>query len=156
MSSDLRLIATCIRTIYQVTRELLRRYVPSTHPNDWWASWSNDGQWLSFLRRANYYKIHPDGSGLTPLTFSTTPITGINDYGPNGPWSPAPWSADGNSVIAPRTLNGTQGIYAIATDGSGATTLLLPSAAGSWVDFVGSVFGNATVTRHIYLPLIVR
>ena len=98
--------------------------IPNTQANDWWASWSTDGQWLSFLRGANYYKIRPDGSGLTQLTFSTNSITGYDDYNPAVPWSPAPWSSDGASVIAPRTINGVQGIYAIAADGSGALTLI--------------------------------
>lgn len=128
--------------------------VPNTHANDWWASWSADGQWLSFLRGANYYKIRPDGTGLTQLTFSTVQITGINDYNSTVPWSPAPWSSDGASVVAPRTVNGIQGIYAIATDGSGAMTLIEASPAGTWVDFVGSLIGNPTVIRQMYLPVI--
>jgi hypothetical protein len=62
----------------------------------------------------------------------------------------------GSSVIAPRTVNGIQGIYAIATDGSGAMTLILPSAAGTWVDSVGTAVGNPTVIRQVYLPLIMK
>jgi Tol biopolymer transport system component len=128
--------------------------VPNTQVNDWWASWSADGQWLSFLRGANYYKIRPDGSGLTQLTFSDIPISGINDYNSTVPWSPAPWSSDGKSLVGPRTVNGVQGIYAIATDGSGAMTVIEAAPAGAWVDFVGSVFGSPTVIRDLYLPII--
>jgi len=132
------------------------QHIPNTQANDWLAWWSWDGQWLSFLRSANYYKIHPDGTGLTQLTFSNAIITGINDYGPNVPWSGAPWSDDGNSIVGPRTVNGIQGIYAIATDGSGAMTLILPSPAGTWVDSVGTVVGNPTVMHQVYLPLIMK
>ncbi len=130
--------------------------VPNTQANDWWASWSKDGQWLSFLRGANYYKIRPDGTGLTQLTFSTAVITGINDYNPDVPWSGAPWSSDDRSIVGPRTVNGTRGIYAIATDGSGATTLVLPAPDGTWVDSVGTVVGSPIVLRYVYLPLSTR
>ena len=132
------------------------QHIANTQANDWLALWSWDGQWLSFLRGANYYKIRPDGSGLTQLTFSNAVITGINDYNPAVPWSGAPWSSDDSSVIAPRTVNGIQGIYAIATDGSGAMTLILPSEAGTWVDSVGTVVGNPIVIRQVYLPLIMK
>jgi hypothetical protein len=53
-------------------------------------------------------------------------------------------------------VNGVQGIYAIATDGSGAMTLILPSPAGTWVDSVGTVVGNPIVIRKVYLPLIMQ
>jgi Tol biopolymer transport system component len=132
------------------------QHIPNTQANDWWTSWSKDGQWLSFLRGANYYKIRPNGTGLTQLTFSTAVIASINDYNPNVPWSGAPWSSDDSSVIAPRTVNGIQGIYAIAADGSGAMTLVLPSPAGTWVDSVGTVVGNPVVIRQVYLPLIMQ
>ena len=132
------------------------QHIPNTQANDWWALWSWDGQWLSFLRGANYYKIRPDGTGLTQLTFSNAVITGPNDYSPAVPWSGAPWSSDGQSVVAPRTVNGIQGIYTVATDGSGVTTLILPSPTGTWVDSVGTVVGNPIVIRYVYLPLIMR
>ena len=132
------------------------QHISNTQANDWWTSWSKDGLWLSFLRGANYYKIRPDGTGLTQLTFSNAVITGPNDYNPAVPWSGAPWSSDDSSVIAPRTVNGVQGIYAIATDGSGAMTLILSSSAGTWVDSVGTVVGNPIVIRQVYLPVIMR
>ena len=132
------------------------QHIANTQANDWWPLWSRDGLWLSFLRGANYYKIRPDGTGLTQLTFSNAVITGPNDYNPAVPWSGAPWSTDGSSLTGPRTVNGVQGIYAIATDGSGAMTLILPSAAGTWVDSVGTVAGNPIVIRQVYLPLIMN
>jgi hypothetical protein len=132
------------------------QHITNTQGIDWWPRWSADGQWLSFLRRANYYKIRPDGSGLTQLTFSNAVITGPNDYNPNVPWSGAPWSADGGSVVGPRTVNGVQGIYAIASDGSGVMTLILASPAATWVDDVGTVVGSAKVIRRLYLPLMIR
>ena len=130
--------------------------ISNTKASDWWFSWSKDGQWLSFLRGANYYKIHLDGSGLTQLTFESYPIKSSSDYGPQVPHAPAIWSDDGQTLVAPGTRRGVQGIYVIAADGSGTTTLLLASPPGTWVDFVGSVNGNATVQRVIYLPILLR
>ncbi|HTP07787.1 MAG TPA: hypothetical protein VMP08_06025 [Anaerolineae bacterium] len=132
------------------------QHIPNTQANDWWPVWSTDGQWLSFLRGANYYKIRPDGTGLTQLTFSNAVITGPNDYSPAVPWSGALWSSDDSGIVGPRTINGVQGIYAIAADGSGATTLVLPSPAGTWVDSVGTVIGNPIIIRTVYLPVIIQ
>jgi hypothetical protein len=33
---------------------------------------------------------------------------------------------------------------------------ILPSAAGTWVDSVGTVVGNPTVIRQLYLPAITK
>jgi hypothetical protein len=41
-------------------------------------------------------------------------------------------------LIAPGNIGGVQGLYAIATDGSGTLTLLATSP-GSAIDFAGSV-----------------
>src|SRR5262249_24596566 len=100
--------------------------------------WSRDGEWISFaltdpdfLSVINYYMIRPDGSDLTQLTFQSDP----DRFAPVGAWT-----SDGSTIVAPGNLGGVQGLYAIATDGSGAVTLL-PTSPGDAITFVGSVIG---------------
>jgi Tol biopolymer transport system component len=120
-----------------------RHYLANTGAGDFWPSWSRDGQWIAFMRRLNdttynYYKIHPDstGSGLTALTaFTTTRAT----FDGGGAWTP-----DGSKIIVAAHINGVQGIYAIATDGSRGIGLV-QTAAGDPIDFVGSVTGNVNI-----------
>jgi hypothetical protein len=119
-----------------------RRQIPNTQGGDYWPSWSPDGQWLAFFRIVNdtvwnYYKIHPDGSGLTALTsFTTTQAVFYN----GGAWTP-----DGSKIIVAGSINRVRGLYAIATDGSRGKALL-PGTAGIPVDFVGNVTGNINIT----------
>lgn len=118
-----------------------RRAVPNTSAGDYWPSWSRDGQWIAFMRRLNdttynYYKIRPDGSGLTALTtFTTVQAT----FEAGGAWTP-----DGSKIIVAGRINGVRGIYAIATDGSHGIGLVQTSP-GDPVDFVGTVTGNVNV-----------
>ncbi|HXF99332.1 MAG TPA: T9SS type A sorting domain-containing protein [Bacteroidota bacterium] len=118
-----------------------RRTVPNTSAGDYWPSWSRDGQWIAFMRRLNdttynYYKIRPDGTGLTALTsFTTTRAT----FGSGGAWTP-----DGSKIIVAGVINGVQGIYAIATDGSRGIGLVQTSP-GDAIDFVGTVTGNVNI-----------
>jgi Tol biopolymer transport system component len=114
-----------------------RRQIPNTVPGDYWPAWSPDGQWIAYGHSpdgglnflTNYFMIQPDGSGMTQLTFLSDP----DRLGPAGVWS-----ADGSVLIAPGNIGGVQGLYAIATDGSGTLTLLATSP-GSAIDFAGSV-----------------
>ncbi len=118
-----------------------RRQIPNTQAGDYWASWSPDGQWIAFVRIVNdtlhnYYKIHPDGTGLTALTsFTTTQAVFYN----GGAWTP-----DGSKIVVAGSINHVRGLYAIATDGSRGKALL-PGTAGVTVDFVGNVTGNITI-----------
>ncbi len=117
-----------------------RRVVPNTVPHDYWPTWSPDGQWLSFGRPAidadypnvvNYFKIRPDGSGLTQLTFLSGADT--NKFTPSGAWT-----SDGKYILAAGYLDGTHGIFAIPTDGSGIIRQVSISQ-GAPPDFVGTV-----------------
>jgi dipeptidyl aminopeptidase/acylaminoacyl peptidase len=119
-----------------------RRQIPNTQTGDHWASWSPDGQWIAFVRVVNdtlhnYYKVHPDGTGLTALTsFTTTRAVFYNA----GAWTP-----DGSKIVVAASINGVRGLYAIATDGSRGRAIL-PGTAGVTVDFVGNVTGNINIT----------
>jgi hypothetical protein len=107
-----------------------RTFIPNTTPLHVWPTWSPDGQWISFLDGTNYFKIRPDGSGLTQLTF----LTGTNDtFNPVGPWT-----HDSSHIIAGGTISGTNAIFNINADGSGAYSMI-PTTAGAPIDFVGAI-----------------
>jgi len=60
-----------------------RAKISGTQAGDYWPTWSPDGTWISFLRTtstsANYYKVKPDGTGLTQLTFfPATTVSGAS------------------------------------------------------------------------------
>ncbi|HUQ71092.1 MAG TPA: dockerin type I domain-containing protein, partial [Planctomycetaceae bacterium] len=115
-----------------------RHQVPNTKPNDIEPAWSPDGQWISFRRYSGaatanaLWKIHPDGTGLTPLGA----VCGSNTLNTARAWTP-----DGNYLIAPGTIAGTDGLYAVATDGSGAF-LQIEISAGADPEWVGSTTSN--------------
>jgi hypothetical protein len=109
--------------------------IPNTQPGDYWAAWSSDGQWVSFLRSTttNYFKIRPDGSDLTQLTaLNLSNGDGLSTE------SPAVWTPDSQAVVAPAKINGVQGIYIFPANGAGSFTRV-PIAAGADVLCVGSV-----------------
>ncbi len=130
-----------------------RRIITNTMAGDMWPAWSPDGQWISFLRTgndntlpANYFKIHPDGSGLTQLTFAAK---ASDSFGPIGAWT-----ADGSRIIAPGRQGHTAGtftnIYSFLADGSGAVALIF-TQPGALIDRVGSVglFPSPTTTQVV-------
>jgi hypothetical protein len=120
-------------------------WVPNTQPRDYSPRWSPDGQWIAFWRDDNVYKIRPEGAGLTKLTFLTAAGDWLEDTGQ--------WRPDGKYLVAAAQVNGAQGLYAVATDGSG---ILVPLIPRDWEapDWVGSV-GNVEIQR-LYLPLVLR
>ena len=92
-------------------------WIPNTTPDDYGARWSPDGNWIAFFREEdaqgdddNPYKVHPDGSGFTQLTFLTGEDDSEMEY--TGAWTP-----DGKYHVAGGTTNGIDAIYAVATDG---------------------------------------
>jgi hypothetical protein len=118
-----------------------RQKIPNTSGGDYWPAWSPDGQWISFGRVydnaiRNFFKIRPDGSDRTPLTFFD-PV-GPQTFGPARAWSP-----DTATLVAPGNVDGVTTLFTIATDGSG-TMGTIPLPPGNPPDFVGGVTGNPT------------
>ena len=120
-----------------------RHVVPNTGGGSYWPAWSPDGQWIAFGTIftdsiGNYFKIHPDGTGLTALTSFTAaqPVR----FGTG-----CVWTSDGSKLLVVGRVNGVQGIFAIATDGSRQMGLV-PTVPGDPVDFVGTVTGNVNIT----------
>src|SRR5262249_9855692 len=80
-------------------------YIPNTGAGDMWPVWSPDGTWIAFVHlegpnffqadgeNGNYFKIRPDGSERTPLTF-------VAHAGAIGGFrSGAAFTADGSHVV---------------------------------------------------------
>jgi Tol biopolymer transport system component len=93
--------------------------IPNTGSADLWPAWSPDAQWVVFQRdvgsqHLRIYKIHPDGTGLTPLT------DGLHlDEMPY-------YSPDGQYIVFKRNASPTEppDIYRMnAADGTGITNL---------------------------------
>jgi Tol biopolymer transport system component len=134
-------------------------HIPNTLPGDQWPIWSKDGQWISFIRGknfdtrigGNFYKIHPDGTGLTQLTF-------LSSNQDNQVYPAGAWSGNGFYLIGVARVSGQTRIYAIPTNASGG---LIPLSAqyGAQADFLGSMIGNlsgALWPKHFYLPAVIR
>jgi hypothetical protein len=126
-------------------------WIPNTQPYDYSPRWppaplegGTGGQWIAFWRANNVFKIRPDGTDLTQLSFV-----------PAGSWmeDSGQWTPDGQYLVAAAQVNGAEGLYAVSTDGSGRLALVVPR---EWVnpDWVGSV-GNVSL-RQLFLPLVLK
>lgn len=102
--------------------------------------WSYDGQWLSFWNGTNLFKIRSNGTERTQLTF----LSSSNKF-PFG----AAWAPDGAWVVGAGDIDGTNGLYRIATDGSGSLRLLELTDArpGEVVRYVGAIIGSIPQER---------
>lgn len=121
-------------------------WIPNTKPYDYTPIWSPDGAWIAFWRDDNLFKIHPDGTGLMQLTFRA----GTNDdYMDNT----GAWTASSEWLIAPAKVNAVDGLYAVATDGSGklVPVAIRELACNDWVGSAGDVD-----FWQMFLPLALR
>jgi uncharacterized repeat protein (TIGR01451 family) len=109
--------------------------------------WSADGTRLAFQVGNSYGVIKADGSGRTDL-LAAAAVTLTRPL----PDSPAAWSADGNWLLFGGTVNGTNGLFAVATDGSGALRQV-PIAAGAAVTKVGDVSTTVSLANTANLSL---
>ena len=111
-----------------------RRTLQNTRAGDFWPQWSPDGQWISFYRTAqtNLFKIRPDGSGLTQLTFTSGSATDSFVS------APAPWGPDRTGLYSVGTIKGVQGIYFIDAN-SIIAPKLIKSLTDQSLDVVTSV-----------------
>lgn len=86
---------------------------------DWGPSWSLAGDWIIFYSNCDgddeareIYKIRPDGSDRTQLTFTS----GQNNWFPS-------WSADGKKITFTSNRSGKYYIYSMNADGSNPVQL---------------------------------
>jgi WD40-like Beta Propeller Repeat len=113
-----------------------------------WPAWSSDGTRLAMADRTssqfvntgvNLWTAAADGSNLQQITALSEPAGGF----PHG----AIWSPDGNALVGAGRIGGTNGLWVInlASDGSAChcPPRLLPTSAGSEIDFAGSILSAA-------------
>ena len=87
-------------------------------------SWSPDGRWIAFtsnrLKDGNpeIFKIRPNGTGVTRLTFTDTP----GELGPDDGFPE--WSADGRRILFSSTRHGAEhDVYVMNSDGKNVRRL---------------------------------
>jgi hypothetical protein len=120
-------------------------WLTNTLQNDVYPIWSPDGAWIAFSRNwYDVYKIRPDGSDLTRLTYLDGWLMG------GGAWSP-----DGEWILWSAWVGDAADVYAVATDGSG---LMVPMGTmPGWVpDWVGGAGLMTIDVRDVFLPLVMR
>lgn len=109
--------------------------VPHTYPGDLFPVWSVEGDWIAYEKTVpglsyvvnNIYKIRPDGSDSTQLTFFSSSDTLTANV---------TWSADQQTIYFIGRVNGTLGFYRVMADGSGDYVLLKEwTGGGSINDF---------------------
>ena len=120
-----------------------RRAMNNTANGDYWPNWSPDAQWIVFISASGYAKIKPDGTGRTNLWSQIPGASHVQFNGVNND-AAACFSPDGQWVVAAFNLNGTNGIYAIAADGSGTVKTILTT--GNATDQTYNFIGGAVPT----------
>jgi hypothetical protein len=121
-------------------------HITNTVRYDYSPIWSPDGAWIAFWKDSDVYKIRPDGTGLTRLTFRDgTDFDYMEETGA--------WTANGDWLITSAKVNTIDGLYAVATDGSGnlAPVAIRELACNDWV---GSA-GDANFWQ-VFLPLALK
>ena len=97
----------------------------------------------------NLWTAAADGSNLQQITSLTEPAGGF----PHG----AIWTPDGKALLGAGRIGGTNGLWVItlAADGSAChcPPRLIPTSAGSDIDFVGSVLSSAKGASSSYANL---
>jgi Tol biopolymer transport system component len=108
--------------------------------------WSPDGEWIVFWDDDNAYKIRPDGTDLTQLTFLQSPdyMNWVGD-----------WTRDGQFLVGAGVVKGVEGIYAYTASGSGLIIPLLQEP-GAHDFFIGNAGILDIELRYLFLPLVTR
>lgn len=129
--------------------------IPHTYPGDYYPIWSPDGQWISYLKAdlsqtflQNLFKIKPDGSDSTQLTFLS-----VTDSITADPL----WASDMQSIYVIARINGNLGLYRVNADGSGTHTLIRPWSAGGsesdfWLGLADSISSNPVSVQTVSSP----
>jgi Tol biopolymer transport system component len=124
-------------------------HITNTVRYDYSPIWSPDGEWIAFWRAGNLFKIHPDGTGLTQLTFRIVDYSKDGDYiNDTGAWMPS-----GEWLVAPAKVDGVDGLYAATTDGSGrlVAVSIRELACNHWVGSAGNI-----EFWEVFLPLVLK
>jgi hypothetical protein len=114
--------------------------IPNTANGDLNPSWSNDGQFIAYAFYTtlccrtepyfftNLFRINPDGSNKTQLTFFTQPPGDGFSYS-------LIWTKDNSTILNAARINGIAGIYKISANGGGilGTIPITPGAPPEWV-----------------------
>jgi uncharacterized repeat protein (TIGR01451 family) len=109
--------------------------------------WSADGASIAFEVGNSYAVIKADGTGRTDLLAAA----GVTLTRPL-PDAPAAWSVDGNWLIFGATINGTNGLFAVATDGSGALQPMTVTPGAALIE-VGDVSTTLSLANTANLTL---
>lgn len=108
-----------------------RRFMAGTRRGDVWPVWSPAADQVAFWAGTSLVVQNIDGSDRTDLSAKAQVVTTQGDGRPA-------WTPDGDWVVAGTTLNGTNGLFAFAVDGS-ATVVPLPTSPGNAISWVGGV-----------------